>query len=415
MFIKFKFNNTSRKIKKDISSFEELKQEATKIFGEKIIYCDFLYEDEDCEMVSIVDDNDLENCLSEAKDNGQKGVKIFLEVSSPKTKRARSISQKKAVVINENQNKVKEFAKCGSISDDSDFEILNSDDSVDSKMEKKYKKLEMKIKRKMEKLRKKKIEKLNKAERKASKSRSQSKKAKKNQGEKKHGRCHHHNRGHPWRKIQQVLNQVKMEVKVLKGNPELIEKFVQKCGTALVDTVKTTLESVKAENPEIVAKYEEQRKAGIARREERQKKKQEMMEKRKEKMAEKAKKQAEKQAKRQAKMAEIEAKKAEKQAEKEAKKAEKLAEKEAKKEAKKAEKKEERKASRSRSKSVGKKVDKKVEKTNPKKERNQEIRRRVQILVPIFKDTPRPELRKRVVADLDTGKSIQNTIQGLFA
>jgi len=125
MFIKFKFKNTSRKIKQEITTFEALKTQAKKIFGDEITYCDFMYEDEDLELVNIIEDIDLQNCFEEAKENGLRGIKIFLELSSPKTKRARSISQKKkGVVINEEENQVKLIEKISNDGDSSDFEEI---------------------------------------------------------------------------------------------------------------------------------------------------------------------------------------------------------------------------------------------------------------------------------------------------
>lgn len=373
MFIKFKFNQTSRKIKKDIKTIEELKQEALAIFGDKVTYCDYLYEDEDLELVNIIEDIDLENCYEEAEENGSKSIKIFLELSSPKTKRARSISQKKkGVVINEDNNEILEIVKnkFESENDSSDFEEINldSDDSegksVDSKVMRKMRKLQQKLKRKMQKLRGKKrggrhhkggrgkgrgkgmpdfVR--NKLDEKRGKSRSKSNKNRRGN----QGRCNrgqgkgmpefvkdiieeNKKHGNPWKQIKKAINQATEEVKCLRGSPELLAKFVEKLGESLSGHIQATVEAVKTENPELFQaltekkeknkkQKEEKREAGIARRLERQQKKQ----------------------------------------------------------------------------------------------ANGQVRERMQILIPIFKETPRPELRKKVIQDIEAGKDIQATIKDLMA
>jgi len=94
MQIKFSFRNQKRKTNVDINTVEELRKKATQIFGDQATYCDFMYEDEDNELVSIIDNDDFQICLEEAESNGQKCVNIILKLSSPDTKKARSVSKK---------------------------------------------------------------------------------------------------------------------------------------------------------------------------------------------------------------------------------------------------------------------------------------------------------------------------------
>lgn len=94
MHIKFSFRNQKRKTNTEIKSVEELRQKALQIFGEQANYCDFMYEDEDNELVSIIDNEDFTICLEEAASNGLKCVSIIMKLSSPETKKARSVSKK---------------------------------------------------------------------------------------------------------------------------------------------------------------------------------------------------------------------------------------------------------------------------------------------------------------------------------
>ena len=96
MLIKFSFRNQKKKINAEIKSVELLREKAVQIFGEQANYCDLMYEDEDSELVSIIDNEDLSICLEEAETNGLKCVNIILKLSSPETKKARSVSKKNA-------------------------------------------------------------------------------------------------------------------------------------------------------------------------------------------------------------------------------------------------------------------------------------------------------------------------------
>jgi len=97
MFIKFTYNTQKRKTNASlISNMEELKAKALEIFGNEVEHCDFMHEDEDKELVSLKNNEDLETCFQEAQANELKTINIYIELSSDKTQKARSLSKKRA-------------------------------------------------------------------------------------------------------------------------------------------------------------------------------------------------------------------------------------------------------------------------------------------------------------------------------
>ena len=526
MFIKFKYNDKSRKIKRDIQNVEELKQAAIDIFGENTVYCDILYEDEDMELVNIIDDEDLKLCFEEAKENDSKCIKIYLKLSSPTTKQARAAKDKAQdgsdveddlMQVEPAHDSAEDFKPLDDEDDTSDdtssdtsspedfagehideidvFDSFEDDkelieeggprfdypDSDEDKINKKKAKLEKKIEKKMNKLAKKRdkmINKLNKLERRqlegidTSSSSSDSSHSPQRRGgwwkkvkkaykrgkfgkkfhKKRHGKCgrsrshkrghghrhghrhhgrhghghkhrhhghrhrdgHHHGQGHrqgggmpefvkdiietrkqhghPMKKFRDLNTEIRDELFKFKGSPELIGLAVDKFRDQFLELAKKAVEDVKAENTEkydeLIKKREEQAKKReeiAARRQERQEEmRQRKQEYREKKMALKAQKRALK-----------EQKKEWKRQQKEVKRQERMTMKQ-KREAKKQQ-------------NDGKKV------TPAQRARNQEIRKRVNILVQIFQDMKRPQIRKEVVKDLEEGKVVGATIARLQA
>lgn len=482
MFIKFKFNNTTRKIKKEVKTIEELKEQSLKVFGNDVVYCDIMYEDEDNELVNIIDDEDLTTAYEEAQENGKKCVKIVLELSSPKTKRARSISQKKKMVafVDESEEELVGFGSSDEdlenlegFSDEIEAEIeaeidaeevgeeaVQNDPEVEQIINDKFNRLEEKMQKKLSKLeekRKRKLWSIKNGIHGAKKffGKMRRKHHRRHGGHKRHGgrhgrhhrgphhrgphhphhpphhrgphhrgphhrrrghshshsmssgslshssRSHSHHRGkmpqfvkeiieenkkhgHPWRQLKEIMHSVKDEFKTFRGSPALIAKAVEKSKGHILEYIKNTIEEVKNENPELMAELDKKREERAQKKEERKA----------EGKCRKERKRLCRQRKREEKLARKEEKLAKKQVKKE--------EKEAKKEA-------------SPKKEVMKESSPEASpKKGVNKERRQEIKNRVNIIQPIFKDMKRPDIRKEVVSDLDAGNDVQVTIKRLF-
>lgn len=105
MQVKLSFKNQTRKSNTEIKTVDELRKLAVKFFGDQAIYCDFMYQDDEKESVSIIDNDDLLICLEEAEENGMKSVSIQLKLSSPDTKSARSVSKKNSPQTKINEEK----------------------------------------------------------------------------------------------------------------------------------------------------------------------------------------------------------------------------------------------------------------------------------------------------------------------
>lgn len=75
MFVKFKNKQKIRKTNLDITNLSSLQKEIYRLFG-KIDYTthQIVYQDVDGELVQIVDDSDLSNCLEERKETGEGGA-----------------------------------------------------------------------------------------------------------------------------------------------------------------------------------------------------------------------------------------------------------------------------------------------------------------------------------------------------
>ena len=94
MFIKFKFNNITRKVKlAEDCTMEALKESAEKLFGSEAKNCDYLYEDSDSELVSIIETADVITCFEETNELGKRSAIVILKPSNASLGvRARSIS-----------------------------------------------------------------------------------------------------------------------------------------------------------------------------------------------------------------------------------------------------------------------------------------------------------------------------------
>jgi hypothetical protein len=93
MFIKFNFQNQTKKAQLDFSSLDDLKLKFTQLFSNsRANQVDFFYKDEDNELVSIQDQDDWNICLDEAKYYEQKSVTIITKIAQ--TYKARSASRK---------------------------------------------------------------------------------------------------------------------------------------------------------------------------------------------------------------------------------------------------------------------------------------------------------------------------------
>lgn len=78
MIYKFQYKKTCRKIKKELETYEDLLEAAKNLFGAEVESLNFMYKDEDQELVNIYDEDDFECCLDEAQENKLPSIKFFL-------------------------------------------------------------------------------------------------------------------------------------------------------------------------------------------------------------------------------------------------------------------------------------------------------------------------------------------------
>ena len=481
MFIKFNYKNQKRKTNAQIETIEQLRAKAVETFGEQIIYCDFMYEDEDKELVALVDDIDLETCIEEAQENQLNRINVFIELSSPKTKNARSMSRKRAAQTGPEDNEAAQLANFSSSESETEgeeeldlagIEAIDSESSesspdpltkaqiqaqVNAKKQAKIAKVEAKIAKKKEKMERKIAKEIAKLEAKKNKKlqkldshrnslieadhTSESENSVDIPADKpwmkhipkhhrrrmihkmrhKHHRHHgHHKHGHGGRKhchkrrgpfgfihkvmhafkhgakhdpqvqqdkeeIKTLVHEIKKTLKPLKHHPKMLLKVLKKSSKPLKEVFEKALNEVKEEHPQFKKNFEEKmaRKEAhdnekLARREQRIKNQQLKQEKRRLLREHKIKLREERVAAQAAKKQEMIAQRQAAQKAQAAKKQEMIAQKAAKAQA-----------------------ETKPAPTPEQKKRNQEIKMRINMLVPIFPNMTRPDLRKEVVKELN--------------
>lgn len=375
MFIKFTYNGKTHKTSKEAKTFEDLKSLAHSLFGDDSIYCDYLYEDSDSEMVCLINDEDLEICYEEAHEEGKKSIKVLLEYSSPKTKQARSLSKKRRYSGNQGVGESAPWAKLTGL-EEIEFEEEDDEEAeIETRKEKlkteRKKKVEEKINMQIENLNKqmeKKMQKFKENKEKQIKAikqkkekllRNASRNASKEAKGKKRGKGmpafvkaiinQQKSNGNPKKKFNSLINSVKDDHPEFKGNPALLQKLFMKVEGSIKEILEKASIEVIQENPNLLNQGQKNK-------------------------------------------AEIQKLKNMKKAEKKMMKEEKRKQKE-----------EEKKL---------KKEIQRIKKDN--KKRVQEIKKRMKIAIPVFRDMPRPELRKEVVNDMNKGTDVSETIKRLL-
>merc|ERR1712032_1437936 len=308
MFIKFKFNNITRKVKlSEDCTIEALKESAEKLFGSEAKNCDYLYEDSDSELVSIVETADVVTCFEETNELGKRSAVVILKPANASFGvRARSISQKKKVekcIRNQAKDLAeKEFMVVNSntsSSEDTDeleqstASIKDEIKTVDKIMDKFAKKIEEKKAKKIAKLEKKFKEQQKKLEKKLAK---QEKKREDKRNKHKHNRGRFGGRGHckgkgrgmpefvklmieqkqsyeaetdqKWPKLRTIFRDFKESHPEFRRNPHLNAKLLESVGPKITELLNAEAEKLKQEHADLIEQGEKNREAIRAKREE---------------------------------------------------------------------------------------------------------------------------------------------------
>lgn len=418
--IRIKHDGKCRKIAEMPKSIENLKAKIAELFGTNAAKLEVTYKDCDGELVSVVDSEDLKNCIEEAESFKMTCVTLLLKNGGRAT---RSVSSKKsAQIITETDSK---DVTSGS-DEEYGFEVVGNAKTGDSSQDQKVnlKLIEEKQKAEAELMKKKLIEEHQKAlaelEMETNNKIDQLHKLKKdrkshsvNKGETMRKQqkfmmiircmnqfCNANNIENPIHATNKIFKEVKEEFPELACNPVLLNLILNDAKDNLVSVLKTSCKKIIAQNPEIVKASEENKeKFGALKNKIRE------MGCGKPRHNETSTDKEGKEIRRSARIAMVAAMKDRKHQEKEAKQLQKESEKEAKQLQKESEKeakqlqKESEKAEK-----LANKAEQKMFKTQNKPEiSNQEkaIRAKVTALKEIFTNVNRPHLRAIVVQNLN--------------
>merc|ERR1712032_1176791 len=286
MFIKFKFNNITRKVKlSEDCTIEALKESAEKLFGSEAKNCDYLYEDSDSELVSIVETADVVTCFEETNELGKRSAVVILKPANASFGvRARSISQKKKIekcIRNQAKDLAeKEFMVVNSntsSSEDTDeleqstASIKDEIKTVDKIMDKFAKKIEEKKAKKIAKLEKKFKEQQKKLEKKLAKQ-EKKREDKRNKHQHKHNRGRFGGRGHCKGKGRGMPEFVKLMIELrtifrdfkeshpeFRRNPHLNAKLLESVGPKITELLNAEAEKLKQEHADLIEQGEKNR------------------------------------------------------------------------------------------------------------------------------------------------------------
>lgn len=279
MMIRIKHEGRCRKLNKAPATIEELKAKITELFGSKAAKLDVTYKDCDGELVSVLDTDDLTNCIEEAESFKMTCVTLLLKEDG-RTSRSAS-SKKSAGSISESDSQDMSHSD-----DDLGFEVVGKKQVAANPQEEAIQKklLEEKQKAEVELIKKQLIEEHNKALLELDqKTNSRIERIHKHHDGKK---SHSHDKCDSKREQQQFMNnlkavsqicqsesienpvlssgkllkELKMEFPALEFNPALINLVLQDAKDSLMKTLRTSCSKVIAANPEL-AKASEVNKA----------------------------------------------------------------------------------------------------------------------------------------------------------
>lgn len=93
MLVRIKYEAKSRKLNGKVSSIAELRTKIAELFGAECKDLPIVYKDCDDELVNVIDNEDLENCYTEANELKQTSITFLLKA---KSQASRSVSAKKS-------------------------------------------------------------------------------------------------------------------------------------------------------------------------------------------------------------------------------------------------------------------------------------------------------------------------------
>lgn len=278
MIVRIKFDGKARRVAQPLQTIEDLKKKVTELYGLEAKNLHIVYKDCEDELVSVLDNDDLQNCYLEAKDLGSTSVTFIVKA---KAVASRSVSSKKNSSQSE-QSSSEEFekvpaevqkkptqeqltAQANAIREKIEAESRLLKEKLQKEHEEKLAEIETNKARVMEKVDK---------QRASSSSQEEQLRQKAGGGQQviknylKHFKfmlkTSAENQLGLVRTLNEVVKQINEECPKLKFNPKLISEVINQSKTALIQQVKTTYENIIAAKPELAklgegnkAKWEE--------------------------------------------------------------------------------------------------------------------------------------------------------------
>jgi hypothetical protein len=278
MIVRIKHDGKARRVSQPLQTIEELKQKITEIYGLDAKALNIVYKDCEDELVSVLDNDDLQNCYLEAKDLGSNSVTFIVKL---KAVASRSVSSKKHSSQSE-QSSSEEFEKVPveAPKKPTQEQLTAQANAIRERIEAESKLLKEKLQKeheaKLAEIETSKAKVLEKVNKQRSPSSSQEEKLRQKMGGGKNLiqnymkhfkfmlKTSAENQLGLVRTLNEVVKQINEECPALKFNPKLISEIINQSKTALIQQVKTTYEKVIAAKPELAnlgegnkAKWEE--------------------------------------------------------------------------------------------------------------------------------------------------------------
>jgi hypothetical protein len=263
MIVRIKFEGKARRVAQPLQTIEDLKKKVFELYSLEAKNIHIVYKDCEDELVSVLDNDDLQNCYLEAQDLGSNSVTFIVKT---KVVASRSISSKKSSSQSQ-ESSSEEFEKVPTEAPKkpSQEELTAQANAIREKIEAESKLLKEKLQKeheaKLAEIETSKAKVLEKVDKQRVSSSSQEGNIKPAGGQHliknylKHFRfmlkTSADNQLGLVRTLNEVVKQLNEECPNFKFNPKLISEVINQSKVALIQQIKTTYENVIAAKPEI--------------------------------------------------------------------------------------------------------------------------------------------------------------------
>ena len=265
LIVRIKHDGKARRVAQPLQTIAELKNKVTELYGLEAKNIHIVYKDCEDELVSVLDNDDLQNCYLEAKDLGATAVTFIVKI---KAVASRSVSSKKSSSQSENSSS-EEFEKVPTepVKKPTQEELTAQANAIRERIEAESRLLKEKLQNeheaKLAEIESNKAKVLEKVEKQRASSSSQEEQLRQKVGGGqqviknylKHFKfmlkTSAENSLGLVKTLNEVVKTINEECPALKFNPKLIAEIINQSKGLLIQQVKTTYEQIIAAKPEL--------------------------------------------------------------------------------------------------------------------------------------------------------------------